>query len=184
LPPRAGGGDRFGNRARRPSAELVGLPAPRIDEVEGMFTAGRRSWISLHGANFAEGAEVLVRRKGVRVLSATVMRHDLLVLEVDSAVDGTPSPDDFAVINPVPKAASFFDAHPEALDLDGSGSLDAGDLSPVEAFFGVTRGDPRYRLRWDPNGDGVIDGEDRALLESRLARRNREGREGREEDAP
>ncbi len=167
--------DRFGNRARKPSAELATLPAPEVREVEGEIEAGRRSWVSLRGANFADGAEVVVHPEGVRVLEATVVRHDLLVLEVMADRDVVLRPGDVTVVNPVRKADEFFEHHPEVLDLDGSGRVDEADLGPVESLFGVTRGDPRYRLRWDPNGDGVIDGEDRALLEARLRRAQQAG---------
>ena len=170
--------DRFGNRARHPSAELVTLPAPEVREVEGTVTPGRASWLAVRGANFADGAEVRVRRTGVRVLEAAVISHDLINLQVVSADQVTLEPADIVVVNPVPKAEDYLRAYPEVLDLDGSGKVDPGDLAPVESFFGVTRGDPRYRLRWDPNGDGVIDGEDRALLEERLSRR-RPGKAGK-----
>ncbi len=171
--------DRFGNRARKPSAELVTFPAPEVREIEGEIEAGRRSWVSLHGVNFADGAEVILRPRGVRVLEATVVRHDLLVLEVRADRDLVLRPGDVTVVNPVRKAEEFFARHPEVLDLDGSGRVDEADLGPVESLFGVTRGDPLYRLRWDPNGDGVIDGEDRALLEEHLRRAREDRGQGR-----
>ncbi len=175
--------DRFGNRARKPSAELVTLPAPEVREVDGEIEAGRRSWVSLHGSNFADGAEVVPHPEGVRVLEATVVRHDLLVLEVMADRDLVLRPGDVTVVNPVRKAEEFFEHHPEVLDLDGSGRVDEADLGPVESLFGVTRNDPRYRLRWDPNGDGVIDGEDRALLEARLRRARETARRNRPAEA-
>ncbi len=168
--------DSFGNAARRASQPLVSYPAPRIDEVEGDLRPGRGSLLSVRGANFDDGAWVLARRPGLEVLETTVIRHDLAVVEVRVSDSVPLTPDDLLVVNPAPKAPVYATAHPEVLDLDGSGSLDEGDLALLEQLFGVGRDDPAYRAVWDPTGDGVIDGEDAAWLREAISRRARRAR--------
>lgn len=165
--------DRYGNGAEVPTKEIITFPEPRIDAIEGALESGRVCRVSLHGANFDDGARVVSRLRGVRVEETVVVRQDLIVVSLVSGEATQLQPASLLVVNPVPKTGSYVAAHPETLDLDASGVVDEEDLRLLEDYFGIERTDPLYRPALDPTGDGVIDGEDAALIRQFLSRRGR-----------
>lgn len=163
--------DEQGNRARKPSSVLVTSPKPRVDSVTGMtLVEGSPARMEVRGANFLPGARVLSRREGVRVLSQQVVSHDLLFMEVLASPGAGLVPADLLVVNPVRKTEDYVRTHPEVLDLDSSGAIDEIDQELVQAAFGRRAGEAGYQAALDPNGDGVIDGEDLALIKALTGR--------------
>ncbi len=161
--------DATGRRAREASRPIETFPAPRIDALDGAPAPGATAVATLRGANFDPEARVVSRRSAVRVVDAVVENTGLA--RVTLTWDGTgasPSPADLTVVNPVRKAEPYFRAHPEVLDVDGSGTIDEDDLRQVRAAFGAGRGEPQYEARLDVNGDGVIGGEDVAPIRAWL----------------
>ncbi len=165
--------DRWDQSAADASREIRSMPKPRIDAVDGFVEPGKASRISLYGANFTDGAWLVSSRSNVVVEEVLVMRHDLLIATVRSEEPGAPlAPEELLVVNPVRKSASYVRAHPELLDFDRSGKIDASDIAAVEALFGVEAIDPRFVPAADLTGDGVIDGEDAAMIRAGLATRD------------
>ncbi|RMG47651.1 MAG: hypothetical protein D6718_03005 [Acidobacteria bacterium] len=162
--------DIWGNRAREATRTLVTMPEPRIEALEGRLEPGRWVLVTLRGSNFDDGAVVLSRRAGLTAGDVTVIDSERLLVEL-RAEPGVPAPGpgDLLVVNPVRRAPSYLAARPELLDVDRSGRVDAADLEAVLEAFGTVREDPDYRPQLDPNGDGVIDGEDAGLIRARLA---------------
>ena len=99
------------------------------------------------------------------VLSEVLVR----VTAAGPAASLAPLPGELVVHNPVRRSDAFVAAHPELLDVDHSGTVDAQDLGIVAALFGVDSRSPRYNPDADVNGDGLIDGEDASLVRARLA---------------
>lgn len=158
--------DKWGREARTATNELVSMPSPTVSEVEGQIVPGQPSLITLRGANFATGAHVVSERLDVSVQEAMVLAHDKLLVSVASA-DGSPvSAKDFLVVNPVRKAIGYVQANPVVVDVSRSGTIDTDDMKAVRDRFGSTRQDATYLPQLDLNGDGVIDGEDVALIRS------------------
>lgn len=164
--------DVGGNRARKASDPLVTYPNPRIDRLDGTIDTGRPFKLTLYGANFADGARVVSKRRGVTVTSTTVLRTDAAIVDVSvrSALTQPLSAADFTVANPVRRAAEYLEAHPELLDVDGSGAVDAADLARVDAAFGTRPGGAGLDAELDLNADGVVDGEDAAPVRRFLNR--------------
>ncbi|RMF74052.1 MAG: hypothetical protein D6738_07330 [Acidobacteria bacterium] len=164
--------DVNGRRAREASAAIETLPAPRIEALEGIPVPGEPTTVTLSGVNFDPAARILSRRAGLKVGDASVLSTG--AAEVTLLWDGRgepPAAGDLTVVNPVRKAEPYFAAHPEVLDVDASGAVDAADLAQVQAAFGARRGEPGYEDRLDVNGDGVIGGEDVAPIRARLTGR-------------
>lgn len=61
----------------------------------------------------------------------------------------------------------------EVVDLDSNnnGVVDRQDKRNFAAASGTSEGDPDYERRFDANFDGVIDGEDRAILDKTMGKR-------------
>lgn len=156
--------DGGGNRARKASDPLVTYPNPRIDRLDGAIDAGRPFKLTLYGANFGDGARVVSKHRGVTVTATTVLRTDAAIIDVSvrSALARPLTAADFTVANPVRRAAEYLEAHPELLDVDGSGVIDAADLARVDAAFGTRPNGAGLDAELDLNADGVIDGEDAA----------------------
>ncbi len=158
--------DVGGNQARKASDPLVTFANPRVDRLDGSVELGRRFKLTLYGANFADEARVASKRPGVVVTSTTVLRPDAAIIEVSLRSDRAQplSASDFTVANPVRRAAEYLEAHPELLDVDGSGTVDAADLARVDAAFGTRTVDAGSDAQLDLNADGVIDAEDAAQV--------------------
>lgn len=160
--------DVWGHEASEAGRTVAVMPTPRVERIGGEPEPGQSTLVSLYGANFMDGARVVSRSEGVRFGDATVIRHDELVVRVIVDDPGhVLVPDDLLVVNPSPKSSVYFGVHPEAADVDGSGTVDDADAALVRSLFGVTPEDPRYRPAVDPNGDGVVDGIDLDLIEQR-----------------
>jgi hypothetical protein len=160
--------DEYGNRARQASTPIVTYPTPRVDAIDGEVQPGRSFKLTLYGANFADDARVLAKRRGITVLNTTVLRSDAAIVELLVDREGALRLSDFYVANPVRRAAEYLDAHPELLDLDQSGTIDAADLARVEASFGQTAARTPGGETLDLNADGLIDGEDAAVVRRHL----------------
>lgn len=160
--------DIFGQRADEPSAEIVTMPAPRIDALSVEAQGEGRFVLTLEGANFASGARLVPRRDDLRVLGSEITGHTRLVATVAWTGAGALLPRDFLVANAVRRSDAFIAAHPELLDVDGSGAIDEADAASVKAAFGVRAGDARYDEALDVNGNGVVDGEDLSAIRAKL----------------
>ncbi len=168
--------DEWGNLASDTSSEIETLPSPRIDAITGEVDPGRGGRLSIEGANFADGAWAVSRVDGLVVDDMVVIRHDLAIVTLRSTKGSEVtaiSPEELLIVNPVRKAEAYLRSHPELLDLDGSGEVDEVDLGILESLFGVSRGDALFRPELDPTGDGVIDGEDHAMVRALLVREQR-----------
>lgn len=163
--------DERGVRAGKPSSELVTSPRPRVDAVEGaILVEGVPALLQVRGANFLPGARVVSLREGVKIGAQQVHRHDLLVVEMAAALGTVVLPEDLLVVNPVRKTEDYLRIHAAVLDLDASGLIDEKDQDLVRGAFGVRAGQTEYSGALDPNGDGVIDGEDLALVKAMTGR--------------
>jgi hypothetical protein len=164
--------DLWGHEAQEAGRDVRSMASPRVDEIDGEPQPGEETLVSLRGANFMDGARVVPRRDEVRFGRATVVRDDLIVVPVivGASVEESPAltPDDVLVVNPSPKAVEYFQAHPQAADVNGSGTVDEQDVEHLRQRLGVTPGDPRYEPAVDPNGDGVVDGIDVDIIEQHI----------------
>jgi hypothetical protein len=171
--------DLWGHESREPGREVVSMASPRVVEIDEQPEPGDETLVSLRGANFMDGARVVPKRDGVRFGAATVVRHDLIVVPVLVDQAAPLELDDLLVVNPSAKAVEYFQAHPEAADVDGSGTVDARDAEYLRELFGVTPADPRYTPAVDPNGDGVVDGIDVDIIDQRVDTSRPDGRSHR-----
>ncbi len=161
--------DIFGKRADEASAEIVTMPAPRIDALSVEARGEGRFVLTLEGANFAPGARLVSRRDDLRVLASETSGHTRLSATLSWAGAGAALlPSDFLVANPVRRSDAYIAEHPELLDVDASGVIDEADAEAVKALFGVRAGAARYEDALDVNGNGVIDGEDLSAIRARL----------------
>ena len=161
--------DQWGN-AGEPSAEVRTMPSPKVFGVDRFAFVGGQATFVLSGANVAPGARVVSLRPGMVVGSVQVLSDSAVrVAAAGPAASLAPLPGELVVHNPVRRSDAFVAAHPELLDVDHSGTVDAQDLGIVAALFGVDSRSPRYNPDADVNGDGLIDGEDASLVRARLA---------------
>jgi hypothetical protein len=191
--------DAEGRESDSFSPELACLPSPRVDSVApSVLQPGDTAVVSLHGANFTPDMQVRPQNEGLHVQGVIPAGPGqlLLVLYADEnepegldTVQGpvTLEPASFKLLASCRRSEEFFEAHPEAVDVDISGRVDGADLQIVQAAFGSMRGDENYRAVADLNGDGTVDGGDLARV---IARQGTDARfratppaEGSSEDA-
>lgn len=159
--------DEWGNRARRPSEELVTYPKPRLEAVEAAPAAGRRGEAVLRGANVAVGARVLSVRGGLQTGTVRVLAHDRVAVEVSLAPGADAiRPGDFLVVNPVRRAVEYAKVHAQILDVDRSGRVEPADAALVERAAGLRQGEAGFDPALDLNGDGVLDESDLGMFET------------------
>ena len=160
------------------SPELACMARPRLDAVEAPALApGGSGWVTLRGANFDRDVRVLSLDPRLAVRATTLEADGRLTVLVEASVDadgsGDPIPapgrETFSLVNPCRRAVSFFAAHPQIADVDGSGVVDEADVRAVSAAVGARRGESGYRPAADLDGDGLVDGSDleRTILLSR-----------------
>lgn len=161
--------DDWNQKARQPSSELVGMPLPRIERIAGELSLGS-SVLAISGANFLPGARVISKRSDIAVVSSAVIGHQKLLVTVQAFAGTTlPGPDELLVVNPMLRSLEFARQHPELLDVDRSGSIDQQDVEQIQLNYGASRGSENYAERMDANGDGMIDGEDAAMVRALIA---------------
>lgn len=159
--------DAAGNESPAFSAELACMARPRVESVVASpLAVGGSAWVTLRGANFDR--EVQVRSNDARLRArATTLEPDgslsvLVEAVATSASEGgiQPSAATFSVLNPCRRADTYFQAHPQAADVDASGTVDAADVRAVSAAIGTHRGETGFVTAADVDGDGVVDGRD------------------------
>jgi hypothetical protein len=166
--------DRFGHKARRASTALETMPEPVVAAVSVATREDGTLDLFVEGANFQQGARLVTRQAGLSVRELTVGSHASIHAVVSHEGQAPAiSVADVLVVNPVRKAPRYLLAHPELFDVDDSGTIDQADLDAIDDAFGLTLGAPGYLAALDPNGDGVIDGEDRSQASSALRRERR-----------
>ena len=69
------------------------------------------------------------------------------------------------------KGGAFLPVEVVDLDSNNNGVVDRQDKRNFAAASGTSEGDPDYERRFDANFDGVIDGEDRAILDKTMGKR-------------
>jgi hypothetical protein len=159
--------DEWGNRARKPSDELVTYPKPRLEAIDAPPSPGRRGEVVLRGANVAVGARVLSLRNGLQTGAVRVLAHDLVAVEVSLAPGAEPiQPGDFLVVNPVRRAVEYAKVHAQILDVNRSGRVEPADAALVEQAAGLRAGDAGFDATLDVNGDGLLDDADLGMFES------------------
>jgi len=158
--------DDAGHEAPDFSPELACLARPRVDSVRSpALSTGGSAWVALRGANFDRDVQVRSSDPGLRV-RASVLEPDgslsVLVEAAPTAAAGVASPSvsSFTLFNPCRRADAFFQAHPQAADVDGSGSVDEDDARAVSAAIGSRRGESGYAGAADVDADGIVDGRD------------------------
>lgn len=167
--------DELGNESEEFSPEVVSLPRPRIESIDpSTLVGGEATFVTLRGANFDPEMQVRVldARLSLRSAVGAGAGAVTLLLEAGDLLEGEESltleASAFTLINPGRKAQEYFDAHPEAVDLDGSGWVDDSDLDAVRAALGSRLGDELYRSASDVNGDGQVDASDLQRVVARL----------------
>ncbi len=88
-------------------------------------------------------------------------------LEPDTDADGVPDARDVCLEDPDPEQLdSDRDGYGNACDADynGDGLVGTADYIALRLAFAATTGDPRYELRMDAEGDGVIGGPELGLI--------------------
>ena len=155
--PRVNGSDRAG-------PEMI---SKERDDLGGVFTPARFAELGLGNA------AVTVSTKKARELLVEGMiterfEHGTIIGAALKHIRERVDTSDLLVVNPVRKGPSYLAAHPELFDIDGSGTIDPWDVASIEAAFGRTAADSDYLRLLDPNGDGVIDGEDRSHARTAL----------------
>jgi len=166
--------DDAGHESPDFSPELACMARPRVDSVQAPpLSAGGSAWVALRGANFDRDVQVRASDPGLRV-RASVLEPDgslsVLVEAAAGAAAGVPSlsVSSFSLFNPCRRADAFFQAHPQAADVDGSGSVDENDLRAVSAAIGSRRGESGYAGAADVDADGIVDGRDLDRVISQL----------------
>jgi len=150
------------------SAELACMASPRVTSVEAPALApGGSAWVRLRGANFDREVQVRSLAPELKVRATSLEADGSLSVLVEATGEARvasavpmPSTGSFALFNPCRRAASFYDAHPQIADVDGSGSVDEDDVRAIAAAIGSRRGESRYRAAADLDGDGLVDGRD------------------------
>jgi hypothetical protein len=160
--------DQWGNRADEPSTELVTMPAARVDGLENWKSSGRTATADLVGINFAQGARVISRLQGMKVLSATTTDTARLQVTIEDASGRMPLASDFFVANPARRSDAYVTAHRGLLDVNRDGTVNHADVVAVVSAFGAKVGDAAFSRDLDVNGDGVIDGEDASFIRALL----------------
>ncbi len=172
--------DTFGHRAREASAPFASMPAPVVAALSVTPRLDGAVDLVLEGSNFAVGSRLLISRRGAEAHDVTVESNGRIAARVTGLDPMQPlTVEDLLVAAPVRKGVSYVMAHPELLDVDGSGHVSAADVRHIAEAFGAARGDGRYDRRLDPNDDGVIDGEDRDLARAVTKPRGRRVVDGR-----
>jgi hypothetical protein len=134
---------------------------------------GAQAWVTFLGANFDSEVQVRSRDPRLRTRAAVFAgagRVNVLIEALAGAHDEPipVEPAAFTLINPCRKAEVFFESHPEVMDLDGSGRVDAADVDGIRDAFGSRRGDLSYAVSADLDADGSVDGRDLARVIARF----------------
>jgi hypothetical protein len=181
------------------SPEISGWPRPEVSSVDpSTVRQGDQLTMTLHGANFATGAELQLQDDSVpddvsgnaliRVDSATVLdcRRIQAVFTIEPTSRGVRAMEvgDFMIGYDVENPDSVYGVSRRNLevefdlsrwDINVTGSetherIDGADLSWLSFSYGSREGEPYYDPDADLNGDGIVDGEDLAYLASGFGR--------------
>jgi len=179
------------------SNEVSGWPRPRITSLDpGDFAQGEQVTVDLLGANFQQGAELLidpssvptdasdhplVRLENVVVLSCNRIQA-LITVEPTARGLRAMEVGEFSLQMEVRNPDTVFGARSELLevvfdasraDINRSDStttdrVDGKDLSWLTYSHGSVEGEPYYIADADLNGDGQVDGVDLSWLAARF----------------
>jgi len=179
------------------SDEVSGWARPRIDSLSPVFAIqGTQVGLSINGANFESGASLiidseqiptdiegnpLIRVDSISIVSCTEIQALLTVEPLARGFRAAEVGDlalDLEVLNPDDVfgfSSSLLDIrfNEARVDINRSNSItedrvDGSDLAWLAYASPSLEGEPRFNPDADLNGDGLVDGEDLALLAPRF----------------
>jgi Dockerin type I domain len=168
--------DKGGSETLATSSEVVTLPRSEITAVGPLMPAGAAGTYStiVQGTNLRADGIVRIGRPSLRVLAVEPLPDGSLRLLLMHAPRpgevGLPTLrlGDVVVMNPARRAPEYFARHPIGCDVDGDGEVTPADLAAIEQRQGSRAGQRGFDSAADLSGDGIVDGQDMAILGSRL----------------
>lgn len=139
--------------------------------------------------NTTASTQVTITHNSPDTQHATIKGAHLVVCDQEvkthGVVDGFPpyneTPESLGVISkivfvkpkPGPSPSPFLDGDPRVADVNDDGEVNNDDFELIRAAFGAKLGDPKYNLKYDINGDGIIKMNDLAVILKVLQGRQR-----------